>query len=764
MKFQLSSSVKPTWRLAVAIGILALLGCPNGQTSETQQSSPETEIRPVEAPEVTLAVSTFGDLTTCRIEHYGPFLDLGQLDNPGLPAYRLQPMAGLHSDSWQGQSHTRYERRTATYDFWVTNPIAEPHLLVRAQAGATRRLSVSLDGRALGTRRAKSAKFGTLHYSAAHTALLPGRHQVRIRWTGRQRGTNPAFGMIRWLEFRETSQSKLVGRAPHRQSLFADIVLAGTVRRALILRNPTQIACPMTAAPGTQLKVDLGFWGEGQGVATIAALRDGLEPLVLGEFRVAGGKNAKFRTIQLSLDALGGQPFHLQFGAPSGTPTGAIAFAEPRVTVTQSSLPVSKSRLAVIVVLSGLHRNLLPPVANQGLPHLRRFALKATRFSSYRVPTTYVGGTIATLVTGQKPASNSLDRRQMALGDSVNTLPESLRAVSGASAMFTAVPQTWREFGFDQGWNLFSQYSPVNDISAEQPVLDAHKWLGKQLADNEDRRLLLMVHLRGAHPPWDVTRSELSSLAPKDYNGILEARRGGIVLASVRQRRRRSSRRLTNSDWIRLRTLQRLALAKQDNALGDLFNKIRSAEAWDNALVMVMGDVSTGDPPQAPFGDGRPLSEARLVAPLWVKFPYSSDRASTIRSPVTSVDVARTVSAALELDVQPKIAGLDLHSIASGVLPSLPEPLVATREDSYSTTWGSWLLKGTSPKQPVLCRVDVDPSCSNDLVASHPLLTEALWKKTYQEIVRHSARPQHKTKRRVKLTPETTAALRVWGE
>ena len=77
-----------------------------------------------------------------------------------------------------------------------------------------------------------------------------------------------------------------------------------------------------------------------------------------------------------------------------------------------------------------------------------------------------------------------------------------------------------------------------------------------------------------AHPPWDLSRDEVAKLEPSEYHGLLEARRGGIILSSIRSRGRLSQRRLPTQDWIRLQALSGAALAKQDQALGELMQAL----------------------------------------------------------------------------------------------------------------------------------------------------------------------------------------------
>ena len=127
----------------------------------------------------------------------------------------------------------------------------------------------------------------------------------------------------------------------------------------------------------------------------------------------------------------------------------------------------------------------------------------------------------------------------------MHLLSEIVKEASGRTAMFTGVPSTFGAFGFGSGWDTFEMVSPVLDVAATEPMTRALKWLETELDDEHPGARLLVVHARGSHPPWDIPRDEVQTLKPEEYSGILDARRGGIMLAALRARRQRSGAPLT---------------------------------------------------------------------------------------------------------------------------------------------------------------------------------------------------------------------------
>jgi hypothetical protein len=708
----------------------------------------------------------FRSLARCRVDHGGLFLDLGSESQQLHRAFSLGPFSDVEPEAWADQSHARFSAAEVAYDFWLREPRQGLSLRIRAKAGSASQLSASIDQLRVGNQRLRGANFQTLVFPTLDSPLAAGRHQLRLRWSGRAAGDPGQLGLAEWIHWADPAQPAAQYRAPRERGLLSDVSVAGSPRRAIALEAPSNISCPLLVQPGTELRLGLGYWGEGDGVARIAARSDGGARQILLERRVGATAGAAWADVSVSLDPLAGQLIDLELEAVSDGTTGRVAFSEPRVLTTTGSAAAAPARLVVLVIASGLQRELLPPfTGSRRLRHAARLAAASVRFPNYRVPTTLTAGVVATLLSGLPPLAHQLLSPTARLPASVQLLSERVHELSGESAFFSGVPQTRSVFGFERGWNRYEAFSPVQDLSASAPLEHARSWLEQQLGRDTELRRLLVVHLRGGHPPWDLTREEVAQLEPHDYTGLLEARRGGIILQHQRAQPRPAQRRLSALDWTRLQALQLAALAKQDEALGTLLDLLERSKIWDQTLFLFTGDVGPGDPPEAPFGDGQPLSEDRLVTPLWIKLPGSRQAGAVLSGPVTSVDVSATIAAALGLPAKEGLEGRDLARVASGEGPAAGLPLLAVLGSEYALRWGPWLLRGTSPQTPHLCNLGADPACANDALERSPLAAEALWRATFDEQRRQGA--PEAAAARPELAPvdrDTSAALQVWGE
>lgn len=757
---------------ALIVALIASAGCrarrepPQEESRAALEPGAAREDAPADGEDARPRAAPFSQSALCRVDHGGMFLDLSTDASHARRSFALGPFADLASDTWSDQSYTRFTSRDAHYDFWLREELAHFELRVRAKGGSASTLTARIDQLPLGSAKVGSESFETLTFAGPKVTLAPGRHQVDLRWVGRAQNDGRTFGMVEWIHWAAPEQGARHYRAPLERSLRDDVVLGDEPRRALVLESPASLGCAVELIRDTRIALGLGYRGEGSIVAQVLARRDGAPAQILAERRIGAAASPAWSDLEIDLDKVGPHLVELELAVHGGKPGARLAVSEPWITASAKRAAPPRAKVAILVVASGLHRELLPPFAgSRRLRHMSQLADASARFTEYRVPTTVVGGVMASLLSGLSPLSHAVELPKSRLPAQVQTLADRLREESGESALFTGVPHTRAAFGFDRGWQHYEAFSPVSDIPASEPLARARTWLEQALARDRDLPRLLVIHVRGGHPPWDLSREEVANLEPREYGGLLEARRGGIILSTIRGHSRLAQRRLTAPDWVRLRAMQLEALARQDLALGQLVELLERADLWNDTLFAFTGDVASGDPPEAPFGAIRPLTEERLLVPLWIKFPRARFAGSTVSGLTTSIDVAATIAEALGLPGAAELPGQSLFHVAAGDGPPIGRSLVATHGQEYATRWGAWLLRGTSPKPPILCELRVDPACAHDVLAATPIAAEALWRATFEAYRGPRAfEGSARTPEAAEIDKETAAALEVWGE
>ncbi|HEU4411930.1 MAG TPA: sulfatase-like hydrolase/transferase [Polyangiaceae bacterium] len=697
------------------------------------------------------------NLARCDVEHRGLLFDLGSPAVEGLEAWRLGPNAEVAAVEREGASWARVSARSLSYAFTLDRP--QPLFVsARVRGLASRSAQVLLDGKPFGSLAFSRNQTRIVSTPPAAAPVPPGLHTLGLRWQGGGRGAEP-FAEVDWLRLGVADDDPSSFAAPTLRDVSQNVALKGVPHRALALRAPGRVRCSLGVAPEARLRVSVGALGAGEGEAEARLEAEGEPPLSLRGERVAGGDQAAWVDWDVPLSAREGRVVTLELSAPAATRGARVLFGDPTVVAPPvAGAHAPRARAAVVVVLTGVDPGRLPPFApDKPLPTFDALAREGVVFQAHRAPTSVTPGVMASLVTGLSPRQHALEDAFARLPASLPTIATLARDASAHTAMFTANPATFEAFGFARGWDRFVAHSPVAPDLGTAPLDDLVAWLGEQ-GGGQRSRLLAVAHTRGIHPPFDVTPGEFAQMPPQEYSGPLDPRRAGQVLERYRQKR---APKWADADAQRLAALVDAALVRTDRGLSNLLDALRKTELWNDTLLVVTGDVASAAEPDAlPFAEPQELGERALRVPLYVRFPGGALAGKRVSAPTTTVDLTRTVLAALGLE-GPDGAGTDLYALASRDVAPAERPLEATLGDRFATRWGPLRLSGREGAPPSLCRVGDDGACPGDLLSSMPRAALALWRWTYDhEALGLGRRPKREP---ATIDPDTAAALAVWG-
>lgn len=762
------------WSIVVALLlVLACCSCTDHDAGGTPASTASAQApSPVgagsaQAPRQAPVYDLVANLRSCAIYHRGLSIDLGSPAARSRRGYSIGPFDDVTYVGRAGATFARVFTKRLGYQFWLDQKEESVFVALRLHTGIASRLSTYIDNKNAGSERLGVDETKVVTMPVRRHELGPGPHTLLLRFWGIRRlpqGSKRApYAEIDWLRVGVKDDLSATYAAPTMKDIIADEALDGRPKRSIALRAPSTVRCPMRVAPDAKLHVDLGFWGSGKGLAEVRVVADGQAPVTLKQRKVTGGSGATWTPLSLDLSRFSGKLVGLELRALEATRGGRVVFGEPRIVHSRPvTKPAPRTDTVVLVIASGLDRSGIPPWGPIGkLSALGELVRQGVAFDNYRAPTTVPAGVVASMLTGLPPRAHSLEDHAARLPAAVRTINSIIKEASGRTAMFTGVPNTFAAFGFDHAWDRFESFSPVKDLPASAPITAAAKWLDHELSQGRARRLVV-IHARGMHPPWDLTRDEMSALPPQEYTGMLDARRAAIILARIRARRSWRGRHLPEKDWIRIRAAENAALLKQNTALMQLISVLKKRGAWGRTLFIFVGDVAAGAPPGIPFNPAGSLAERRLVLPLVVKFPGNVLSGKRTEAPATAVDIAATVLDAMGLVVPRDESGIDLYDGAAGELPLAGRPLIATLDQRYSTRFGSWLLTGRLGHVPSLCQLDVDPACINDVLADQPLAARSAWQWTFDA---ETAAARLRTPREpARIDLATANALTVWGD
>ncbi|HSC88325.1 MAG TPA: sulfatase-like hydrolase/transferase [Polyangiaceae bacterium] len=691
----------------------------------------------------------------CELHHRGLIIDFADESTESEHGFTFGTPPELVRVERAGAQLRALDASSRTLDFWWWKTTARLELSALVRAETSERITFSVDGRVIGTARTKPGETGQVVLPLRDFALTRGRHRLTVAVPKGRRGGGAVE--VAWARLGDEAQQAGSDQPMSRADAWTEVTIADSRRRAVVLREGGAFFCPLWLANPTKLRAAVGLWGQGAAEAELWAQRaDGSEQL-LQSIRLTREDAPAWRPLEVDLSAYTDDFVGLWWRVPRIASGARLALAEPALVeppVATSQVP--HARQVLWILLAGLRTSDSPPhAAESGLPFLQRLAAEATRFPNYRGTTSSAQAAVVSLLSGAPPWEHGMGEQDRSWPRGIPRLAERIEAASGQTAFFTGVPHDFEPFGLARGFEVFEQISPVADVSAIEPTRRLGSWLRSRLGSPQP--ILGIVHLRGGHPPFDVNHEQAQELPPAEYGGDLDPRRAAIQLLSIRSRTRPAARIMPDEDWVRLDALRRRALLDQSASLETLLHELREKGAWDDSLIIVMGDVGTQARPDIPFDEQAPLNEATLSVPLFVKFPGKHLAGRPVPGTFSPRDVFATVSLALGLE-SPGNA-IDLGA-STAEHDARARAHVAFRKGLYSTRLGPYLLTGQSGRAPRLCRIDLDPSCSVDRYAEEPLPSRVLWLATYAAL-RNSDRavaadtlPENE---------ELKAALTVWG-
>ncbi|MBX3247195.1 MAG: sulfatase [Myxococcales bacterium] len=507
------------------------------------------------------------------------------------------------------------------------------------------------------------------------------------------------------------------------------IVSAGAAREGLRLPAGTRASWYLEVPPSDLGEVRLRFGRvalAGEPRVRVRVTAEGGEPLeLLDEPATSGWQRAA-----LDLGRVAGKLVRLDVESEGGE----VGLSELRVTLPEvelaaiGSAEVPHAKHVVVLVIDTLRADALRPYAPRSrveTPALERFAREGVVFERAQSPENWTKPACASILTSLFPATHGAKNDSSRLPQSALTLGEVFQQHGFRTGSFIANGYVSRAFGFDQGWDHYTNYiREQRNTDASNVFREAGAWIAAQREADPDQRLFLYVQTIDPHVPYDPPDEHLRRYdARPDYDGPLRNKRRS---AQLLEDAKRNPPRIvfTDSDKTRLRALYDGEISDHDEHFGRFLERLRELEMLDDTIFVITSDHGEEFEDHGSWGHGHSIFQELIRVPLLVRWPAGARAGHRVPQVVSTMNVGPTVLEAAGLPVPAVFEGRSMMGFLRGVPPAGPWVAFSDFQENRRVIRGmDWKLVLRSSLTHVLFDLERDPGERNDRldVTRHPI-------------------------------------------
>lgn len=359
-------------------------------------------------------------------------------------------------------------------------------------------------------------------------------------------------------------------------------------------------------------------------------------------------------------------------------------------------------------------------------PNLDRLARDGVVFDRAFAVASWTRPSVPSILTGLYPSEHGLAEFEQeadgakgnALAPAVETVAEGLRAGGYATALIGEQYQLSRQFGMDQGFDLFEN----NVGNAAKIDAELERWL----AERPGQPFFAYLHYLDIHWPYCPPPGTAGTF--DDGTSQIDFCKGWRRL---RERIRTGEQKLSPADVRAMQARYDEELLALDRHVGELFAALAASGRWDETLVVVLSDHGEEFLERGNTGHGQSLFDELTHTPLIVKPPKSwrVPGGRRVEGLLETRSVAPTLLDSAGLRIP---SGVSAPSLLPWILDRSPTPapaefVVAESNGLWAVRTNDWkLVLEPRAKKIELFDLGADPGERHDLAASRPEQREAM--------------------------------------
>lgn len=507
-------------------------------------------------------------------------------------------------------------------------------------------------------------------------------------------------------------------RLPNYGTLTRDVKLAGAVRKSLVLRAASRISWFLEIPKDAKLSFGAGLVAAPQlpVKARVVVTPEGGEASEL----FAGSLNNQWTNKVLPLTAFVGKVVRLDLIA-EGAPAADVAWASPAILVPETPAVTPKqARNVVVLLVDTLRADKLKPFNPRSrvqTPVIDQIASEGTVFLNAQSPENWTKPSVASVLTGLYPMTHKTKESASRLPDAALMVSEVFKQSGFSTATFLANGYVSDKFGFDQGWDHYTNYIRENKSTLAEKVFgEAAGWIEKHKAE----RFFVYIQTIDPHVPYDPPDEFLKLYDNQEYTGGVKPRSTADQLEQAK--RNPPAITFTARDRQRIEALHDGEISYHDKWLGVFIEKMRTLGLYDDMVFVIVADHGEEFNDHGSWGHGHSVYQELLHVPLMMRFPGLIPAGRSIPESVGTLDVSPTVLAAAGIAVPPVMEGVNRIDHMNGNVPALPAVAFSDfLDDRRVVRAGRWklIMRGVNT---TLFDLESDPGELTELkIERHPI-------------------------------------------
>ncbi len=624
------------------------------------------------------------------VYHQGLYMDFG---TPAQSKYSVGDWrSGWGSRGAEGDTSFAYAGSRVRFYFPVD--VAGEHTLrIRLRAHGTERMTAYLNGETVRSYDIRGGAFGDYDITLPASGLVVGENNVQIVFGGSTEVAGETVSAaVESVRLTPGAMPEGEFNPPAFEALVAAVALDEVERQALVIRRPMTLRYHVHVPENGRLGFGVGLEGEGEAPVKVFATGDNGNRTEI----FSGTAGSAWNDQVVDLAAFAGQVVRLELAADTAG-AGRVAWSVPRVLVPHVDRPtIEPARNVVVVLIDTLRADKLRPFNSRSrveAPTIDALAQGGAVFELAQSAENWTKPAVASVLTGLYPMSHHQKTESSSLPPTAVLLSEHLKEQGFRTGSFIANGYVSDRFGFDQGWDHYTNYiREGKSTEAENVFAEAAAWIEQ----NRGERFFAYVQTIDPHVPYDPPDEYLRRYdARPNYSGQVRPRSTPDLLVGAK--RNPPTVTFDESDRRRLEALHDAEISQHDHFFGQFLQRLEEMELTEDTLVVVVSDHGEEFNDHGSYGHGHSIFQELLHVPLMFRLPGRIPAGTRVPHAVGTMNIAATVTDFLGVPTMPTQEGQSLVNLMIGA--HSPGPRVAFsdfQDERRVITTGRWkfLLRG----------------------------------------------------------------------